>query len=165
MKLVVQDACILFDLLDSGLWHHWSKLGIETVTTDLVVNEITDPTQKGLFDSFRDQGGITVIQLAEEQLAEVVLINTELSGGISLPDSSVLYLAIEKKAALLTGDSALKKKALQKNIQVRGILWVLDTLVSKNIIASSTAKNKLKDLINAGCRLPPEECNKRLNMW
>jgi len=97
MKLVVQDACILIDLIEGSILELWPRLGFETITTDLV--------------------------------------------------------------------GMLRKKAEQDRIQVRGVLWVLDSLVEAGIITYKNAASKLKRILDAGSRLPPDECSKRLDAW
>ena len=46
MKIAIQDANILFDMIDGGFADLWFALGIETHTTDLVLNEIKEKKQK-----------------------------------------------------------------------------------------------------------------------
>lgn len=45
MRVAVKDASILIDLAHGGFLTPWFKLGIETLTTDLVMAEIKDPNQ------------------------------------------------------------------------------------------------------------------------
>jgi predicted nucleic acid-binding protein len=165
MKLVVQDACILIDLIEGSILELWPRLGFETITTDLVVHEIKDPEQKKAFESFKSKKGISVIELNAAELTEVVAIQQEKGSGLTLSDCSALFLAREKEAILLTSDGMLRKKAENDRIEVRGILWVLDSLIKAEIITSGNAASKLRRILDGGCRLPADECSRRFDDW
>jgi predicted nucleic acid-binding protein len=165
MKLVVQDACIIIDLIEGSLLELWPGLGFETITSDLVVHEIKDPEQKKAFDSFKSKKGISIINLKAEELIEVVALQRTKGSGLTLSDCSALFLARKKDAILLTSDGMLRKKAERDHIEVRGLLWVLDSLIEAKLITSKNAASNLKRILDAGSRLPADECSKRFDAW
>lgn len=51
------------------------------------------------------------------------------------------------------------------NIPVHGILWIFDQLVTRKIITTQAAHEKLKRLLNMNPRLPTKESQIRLKKW
>lgn len=74
-------------------------------------------------------------------------------------------MAKKKSGTLLTGDARLRTVAEGEQVVVHGILWVFDELVENEIITCGTARDKLKELVALNCRLPEEECRKRVAAW
>jgi predicted nucleic acid-binding protein len=165
MKLIVHDACVLIDLIEGSMLDLWPLLGFETITSNLVVHEITDIDQKAALDLFKSKKGITVIDLNPEELMEVAILQQEKARGLTISDCSALYLARERGAILLTSDGMLRKIAERDKIEVRGILWVLDSLVKKRLLASKKASSILIKILQAGSHLPQDECAKRFEAW
>jgi hypothetical protein len=164
MKVAVKDACVLMDLANGGLLELWFQLGIETFTTDLVLRQITQPAQRREVEAFVTSGCLKVVSLSG---AEMAILASELQAlRIGLEDKTVLYLALLKEdAILLTGDRRLRLEGLRRAIEVRGVLWVLDELVSKQLLPPKLAAAKLKKMLELGAYLPPAECEQRLTRW
>lgn len=78
---------------------------------------------------------------------------------------SVLLLAEQLNATLLTGDGRLRSKSEKSGLEVRGTLWVLDELVRQSIITRTIAFKKLEIIIAKGARLPESEIQKRKHKW
>lgn len=66
----------------------------------------------------------------------------------------MLHLAVERKATLLAGDELLRKSAEERDVAVRGLLWVLDELVEKHTITPAKAAMALERLLKGKARLP-----------
>ena len=87
------------------------------------------------------------------------------ANGLSVQDRSVLKLAKDRAARLLTGDGKLRRTARAQAVEVCGILWVFDALVEQAICARSDAVNKLRLLKDSNIRLPVNEIDKRIREW
>ena len=164
MKIVVNDANILFDLLDIDLIGEFCMLPYEKMITEAVLNEFDDYALQAYQETF-NSGRIGIYPLTAEQLEKVALLRKTYSAALSLPDCSCLFLAKELSAILLTGDKPLRKSARANKIRVHGSLWVMDQLVKEKIIDHKKAYKKLTLLMKVNNRLPLGECEKRLLIW
>lgn len=163
MKVAVKDACVLIDLANGGLLDAWFQLGIETFTTDLVIRQIRQADQWGTVSTFVEAGTLHVESLTGDQLERMTTALADLRIGVE--DQSVLFLAIERKAVLLTGDRRLRIAAGKHGVEVRGLLWILDELVARAALPPALAALRLQSMRDSGARLPPEDCDKRLKLW
>jgi hypothetical protein len=163
MKVAVKDACVLIDLANGGLLEAWFKLGVETYTTDLVLRQIKDEKQWAAVEPFVKSGLLKAETLTGEEVLTMREMLNHLSVGIE--DQSVLFLAIKLDAILLTGDRRLRMEGLRKSLEVRGVLWVLDELVSRKQLPPKQATERLQKLLDDGAFLPMEECKKRYSAW
>ncbi len=161
MKIIVNDANILFDLLDIDLIDEFCRLPFEKMITEAVLGEFDDQTLQSYQKTF-ESGQIEIYPLNADQLEKVVLLKNTYSAALSFPDCSCLFLAKELSAILLTGDKPLRKTAREEKIRVHGSLWVMDQLVKENIIDHKKAFEKLTLLMKVNKRLPIPECEKRL---
>lgn len=162
MRLVVQDANIMIDLIDCGLFELFFRLELEVITTSLVLNEINETEQKRVCKAMVAQDALHVVEIGT--LGYLRLQSLELPG-LSVPDRSVLKLAEEREASLLTGDGKLRRTAESASVEVCGILWVFDQLVSVALLSRSDAHDKLSQLSEKNPRLPKREIERRLLNW
>ena len=163
MKVAVKDACVLIDLANGGLLDAWFCLGIETHTTNLVIRQLKSDHQWQLVSGFIEAGILKVTTLTGSQMSELHAEFGHLSVGIT--DQTVLFLALELDAILVTGDRKVRVEGLKRKIEVRGLLWILDELVGKKFLAPKLAAAKLRLMLDEGAFLPPVECQKRLVEW
>ena len=84
---------------------------------------------------------------------------------VGLEDQTALFLAMELNAILLTGDRRLRLEGLKRKIEVRGLLWILDELVTKQLLPPRLAAVKLRSMLADGAFLPRDECEKRFQTW
>jgi hypothetical protein len=161
MQLFVNDANILIDLLSIELLSEFCKLPIQLSTSDFVFEELYG-NQKAAIEKLEK---LTIIktETTEDYLGinEIVVNST----GLSFEDCSVWFYSKKLGGTLLSGDGKLRKQATQGDIQVRGILFILDELVQEEIITKSTAFQKLTVLKSLNPRLPKKEIEKRLARW
>lgn len=163
MKVAVKDACVLIDLANGGLLDAWFRLGIETHTTDLVVRQVKGDGQWQMISAFVEAGLLKVATLDGEQMTK---LHRELSGlSVGIEDQTVLFLALEMDAILITGDRKVRLEGMKRKLEVRGLLWILDELIAKGHLTPKLAAAKLRLIIGAGAYLPPDECQKRLTRW
>ena len=163
MKVAVKDACVLIDLANGGLLDAWFQLGIETFTTDLVIRQVKTDEQWQAVSAFVEAGLLQVETLSGEQIERMGQTLTGLRIGVE--DQSALFLAIERQAVLLTGDRRLRIEAGKHNVDVRGLLWILDELVARRVVPPALAALRLQSMREKGARLPGDECEERLRQW
>ena len=137
----------------------------EIHTTDFVISELTDPTQKVAVTAFIKQKKLTVGTLNSEDVAEMLEFGNKPQHNISITDKSVCIYARNNGYMLLTGDKQLRKVAIAENIIVHGILFLFDELVSHSILTPEMTAATLTELKKINTRLPIEDVNERINMW
>ncbi|MDQ8183958.1 hypothetical protein [Pelagicoccus sp. SDUM812002] len=164
MKIAVKDANVLIDLEIAGLLELWFQLGHQTVTTDLVIRQLKTGGHKESL-SHVSTGNIKVHKCSGEFLARAFQLMEQIGFGPDIADCSVLLLAIDLDAMLLSGDKPLRRGATQNQVEVHGTLWILDQLVAAKLLSRPTAAAKLEHLIEQDSFYPKDECQKRLTKW
>lgn len=163
MKVAVKDACVLIDLANGGLLESWFQLGIETFTTDLVLRQVKTEHQWKAVSGFVQAGLLKIKTLTGEEIGRM---NHSFAGlRIGFEDQTALYVALEMDAVLITGDRRLRIEARKRAVDVRDLLWVLDELIERDVLAPRLAAVKLQAMLDQGAFLPRDECNKRLQSW
>lgn len=92
MKIIVNDANILFDLLDIDLIDEFCRLPYEKMITDAVLGEF-DIQALESYQAVFDTGKILIHPFTSDQLKEVAILGKTYSSTLSFPDCSCLYLA------------------------------------------------------------------------
>ncbi len=164
MKIAVQDANILIDMMEGGFCDLWFALGIETHTTDQIIFEIKEPEQLSQIEALVSSGKLGVTSLDGQEMADVIALRMQ-NEDLSIQDCSVLTFAEKLDAMLLTGDKDLRTFAGKKHIEVHGTLWILDLLIEKELLVPQVAAQKLQKLLDTKRRLPKHECKNRLMAW
>jgi len=159
MKVAVKGANVLIDLLEADLLGLWFRLGIKTHTTDLVVHEVRQPEQARVLSTMIQAGSLTVHALPAVRLNAVSKTARALK--VSLADASAIALAEELSAILLSGDRRVRKEALHRGIEIRGLLWVLDEMILSHLLSPGDAAVRLNQTMLAGAFLPSHECQER----
>ena len=162
MRIVIQDANIIIDLVVCGIFEEFFQLELEVYTTSLVLAEIMKPGQKALCDSAVRENRLKVVEVST---LEYLQLQASTANGLSVQDRSVLKLAKDRAATLLTGDGKLRKTARAQNVEVCGILWVFDALVEHGICTQIDAASKLEALKASNIRLPANEMDQRIRDW
>lgn len=139
-EIIIKDACILFDLVDLNLLQDFFQLEFIALTTPQVIGEITNEVQWAEISKYVDNGKL---QVENNGTYEAIASLKYENPGLSLPDCSVLELALRKNAIVYSSDGSLRKTSIKKQLTVRGILWIIDELLSKMIINDETAIKKL----------------------
>ncbi|AJY51542.1 DUF3368 domain-containing protein [Halomonas sp. KO116] len=158
-KILVSDTNIWIDLHRSGLLSTVFALPHHFVTTDFVWRELRQPPGQQLTDL-----GLTIEGLSGDEVVSLFELRQTL-GNSSLADVSCYFLARERRWPLLTGDGALRKSGQQGQLEVRGVLWILDELERHALLSTQQLADALDRMLKAGARLPETECRKRLNRW
>jgi cardiolipin synthase len=166
MKVVVNDANILIDLVKLQLLPHFFGLGWEYHTTSLVFDELFEDQQEA-FSAYQDKGVFFIAELDATELGTIIELQLE-KPQLSEQDCSALFYTIKKAGVLLSSDKNLREFAENKSVEVHGHLWIFDAMVAQNCISPSRAADKLEELINTinpKLRLPDHECKRRLGLW
>ncbi len=160
MTIYVTDANIFIDLIYAGLLDIFPLTDMKLVTTLLIIDELDSDQQEKLQALVARE----ILTIMDVDLPEIVILN--LPNGLSLPDKSVLCLAIRENSTLLSGDGLVRRTAEQLGLNVYGLLWLFDELVNAELMPPKTAIEKLKFLIEEkGSRQPSSECEKRFEKW
>lgn len=166
MKIIVNDANILIDLVDLKILPYFFQLEYEFHTTEMILDELF-PEQKEALVPYIETGSLIIDDITDEDLIEI--LNIRLSKpNLSEQDCSAFYQAQKEKAALITSDNTLRKFAQSQNIEVHGHFWVFDNLVDNEILTGNRAIEKLNELctvVNPKLGLPSAECQKRIKKW
>lgn len=162
MKIAVQDSNNFFDMIDGGFADLWFALGIETHTTDLILNEIQEKHQKAAIELYVRSGRLIIDSFDD---LSSILEMYESTPNLSIQDCSILHLSECINAMLLTGDGSLREFSRARSIEVHGTLWILDLLVEKNLLEPLLASEKLVHLLEMDRRLPQAECEIRIKKW
>lgn len=151
--IVIEDACIIIDMIDIGLLDVQLKSKIGIITTDLVINEITQLDQKQILDSSSFIQNIEIKSFTEEELMELLDFNDE-NNSISLQDNSALLTAIKKEGVLLTNDQRFKKITEDKyKIETHGTLWLIEFLIKEKAIGKLEGIEALRLLSRKNTRI------------
>lgn len=165
MKIVINDANVLIDLVELKLLEEFSELPFKLYTTDVVYEEI-HLEQKETLNYSQKEGLLTIIEIEESSndydgIFELLIK----SKGLSFEDCTVWYYSKQLHGTLLTGDGQLRKQASKDNVEVRGIIYIFDELLKHGIINHETAIFKIKKLSAINSRLPKKEIDIRIKSW
>lgn len=166
MKVIVNDANILIDLVELKLLPHFFALELEFLTTELVLAELFEEQYQSLLP-YIDNGQLIVHEMTGDDLTEIYLIQVS-KPTLSEQDCSAFYQARKNTATLITSDNTLRAFAKEQQMEVHGHLWVFDRMVESDTITGTRACQKLSELcetINPKLGLPKAECAKRIKLW
>jgi predicted nucleic acid-binding protein len=143
MKVAVKDANVFIDMELMGLFDLWASLGYETLTTTMIVFEL----EAGEHSEALAYIGTDLITVIEPKATEVGMLRNALGHSVSTQDASVLFIAIQNNALLLTGDRRLRMNAELLDVECHGSIWILDQLVRMEKIEGQVAAAKLIGLL------------------
>jgi len=153
------DTNIFVDLDNGGVGNHLFELQYQFSSTDLALHEATTVDIET-----RSHPNLTVRSFSAEELIVMFHMRSRIPT-LSVADMSLLYVCLEEKVPLLTGDAALRKYAESKGVEVHGLLWVLDELVTSEVLRPGIAADVLERICDFGSFLPVDECTRRLKKW
>lgn len=167
IKTAVTDANIFIDLYALDLIHRFFLLKLEVYTTFLVFNELNE-NQQDCLNQFVAKKRLQISVFNADDM-----INLSADGypnALSIADRSVLYLANQLGACVLSSDKALRKLAHNKTNAYHGMLWIFDRMIEFNILTTEQATQKLQQLLfqNSLFRNNPslqKEIDTRLFRW
>jgi predicted nucleic acid-binding protein len=161
-EVVIHDACILIDLSNGRLLEDYQRLGLRTLTTDFVVNEIRKQSPD-ILKWLKDHTEIK--RYSSGELIALSQRRASLSSALSPADASVLFLAQDRNVPLLTNDGKLRRTAEQHNVRVNGIFLIMDALYDRRLTSGEQLCKALELILSKKARLPEKECEKRRDRW
>jgi rRNA-processing protein FCF1 len=164
MKVIINDANILIDLVHLNLLEVFIQLEFDLKITDFVFDELNEG-QKELINIHIVTEQIQLIITEEEDDFQSIVTILNNSSGLSFEDCSVWHYANKLNGILLSGDGKLRKQATANGINVKGILFVFDQLLIHNLISFEFAITKIEQLYEINPRLPIHSKNDRLEYW
>lgn len=159
MKLLINDANILIDIVKLELVEAFLSLDFDLHTTDFVFAELEDYQQESLKS---EHLGIIKTENQEDFEEIIGLLNNK---GLSFEDCSVWHYAKKLNGTLVTGDGILRKKVTHAGIEVKGIIFILEEIKNQNKLSIDVCILKLNKLKNINNRLPKHEIDKRILDW
>ena len=162
MKLIITDTNVLFDVIKIGALPEFFSLDFDICTTVFVIEEIKPSPQRELVETFIRAKRLTVFEFTGEEIEDVVNFDT----GRKLKrftDKSVIWKSIQLNCPMLTGDSRMREIAENMGIEVHGSIWVIDELISSDLISKGKAIELFEQLLETNSWLPRNEIEKRIN--
>ncbi len=155
--IVVSDANIFIDLERVGLLIEFSKLDMGIATSDFVFNEL-NAKQQLLVKSL----DVDIYSLDADEL---IMFFTEYQKlgrvKISHQDYSIFYFAKKLNASVLSNDKALRKFSTKNSLEVKGIFYILDMIITESKLSKDDLKKSITLLLDNSW-LPKDEIHKRL---
>jgi len=162
MRIAVTDANIFIDLIKLQMLGYLFSADIEIYSTREVVDQLND-NQYEKVDAFIQAKVLKVHNFSSAEIAEILQMPAPRA--LEFPDKAVAYLAAKIEAEVLTGDGPLRKFCEKNNLVVRGIIWLFDVFIEKQIINHQEAIERMNQLLSFNGRLPKDECLNRIKVW
>lgn len=164
MKVLVSDASVLIDLARWSLLAKTLRLPFTFIVPDaLFEEELIDLEGIGRPELLRL--GLVVEGLGPEEFRRAERLQSE-HPKLTVYDCFAISLAVSRGHALLTGDSEMRKLAEQEELEVHGVIWILDQLIETGLdnpaVLAKVLENALKDRRS---RLPAAEMRRRIDTW
>ncbi len=157
MRIVVSDSSCLIDLQKVSLLDAFLRLPYEVLIPNTLFEDelisFSVAQKRALI-----RAGLKVVDLPGERVLRAQQVLRD-APRLSIQDAFALVLAeAEKGCILLTGDGNLRALAETKNIEVHGVLWVVDELHSHKVTAPRELHAALQLLMeDPTVRLPRRE--------
>jgi predicted nucleic acid-binding protein len=156
----VTDASVLFDAVNGGIVHEMFRLPFIFITSNLIAErELKTPP----FSEFEPLG-LKKEELSGPQIGAMARIRNS-HKTLSIYDISAFILARDQELILLSSDDVLRKFAESYETEVHGILWILDSLITNNILSKPEASRVLQQILAHNSYLPKKECVDRIARW
>lgn len=133
MRIVVSDSGCLIDLRKASLLDALVQLPYELLIPNTLFEDellkFTAAQRRALL-----RGGLQVVDLPGDRVTRAVEVSREVPR-LSIHDGFAFALAEQHEGCvLLSGDGALRAYAAMCEIEVRGVLWVIDELHRHGIV-------------------------------
>ena len=164
MRIIINDANILIDLVHLNMMNNFIQLELDLKTTDFIFEELNDD-QKEIINVYIESNQIELITTEEDEDFESIASILDNSSGLSFEDCSVWHYANKLNGILLSGDGKLRKQATANGVSVKGILYIFDQLLLKKLISFDYAIEKIEELYKINPRLPIDAKDERISNW
>lgn len=159
MKLHINDANILMDIVKLDLTASFLALEFELYTTDFVFAEMEPEQQEQLLSDILIKIG------ANQEDMTAIFELSEQHAGLSYEDCSTWYFAQKMDGILVTGDGKLRTKARASGVEVRGMIYIIEQIKAQGLLPIADCIEKLSLLKELNDRLPMNEIENRIQTW
>lgn len=164
LPIAINDANLFIDLCEIQLTATFFGLPLVFHTTQLILNELEDE-QVAQIQPYIQNGSLYVRHLSREEIENLDTLSLH-SRKLSRQDLSVYFYAREiDDCMILTGDNRLRKEAQRQGFEVHGILWVLEQIVTHQLLPKKEVAAALQYLMLVNAWLPIKECRETLEKW
>lgn len=154
--VIINDTNIWIDLKLTNIIEKVFLLPYELAVPDILYND----ELKDMDGELLEANGIKIIEKVAETAERSGMTNR-----VSFNDLTTLVVAKSRGYILVTGDGNLRKIAKSENVELRGTIWLIDEMVSNNILDIGEAALICKKLLQLKRRLPKEELQLRIKRW
>jgi len=158
--ILINDASVLFDLLDLDLFNAYFHLGHRLFVTPQIIGEIRDEMQKSIINQYTQENLISIDSFGTFETINQLF---DKFSGLSFADCSILESAIRNHGVIISSDMALRKISQLQDIEVKGLIWIIEELVNFGIMSKEVAISKLEQYVEINIRAPKVEINILIN--
>ena len=159
MGTFILDTNICVDLFNGNLLESVLRLPDVFLLPDVVLGELKEPDGNSLISL-----GYTSIQLSSDAV-QIVFQYAEQYTKPSRADLFALAAAKTLEVTLLTGDKNLREAAQSEQVDVHGLLLLLDKLFEAQIVPGPQLSDALDVIVTKGAWLPPREIQHLKEKW
>lgn len=158
--VIINDTNIWIDLKLTNIIEKVFLLPYELAVPDILYND----ELKDMDGELLEANGIKIIEMTNDEVVETAE-RSGMTNRVSFNDLTTLVVAKSRGYILVTGDGNLRKIAKSENVELRGTIWLIDEMVSNNILDIGEAAIICKKLLQLKRRLPKEELQLRIKRW
>ena len=157
---LVIDSCIWIDLANGIVLEEVFQLTYKIIDPEVLIQEEVRPTNWEKLANL----GLNFIPASPDEVAETSRINNAFRP-ISFYDASALELAKRVNGLLLSDDRQLIKATKEHSVQVEGITWLLNEMVTQRCISGTEAIAALERIDQSGHAISDEETARWKERW
>jgi len=149
--ILVQDTCALIDLLSLDLMRCIEESGRRIHISEYVYAEVLRAHQTAQIDSLIVGGLIVVDKVPNDDMIDEYRTRF---AGLSVADCSMIDLSQRVGGVLVTTDEKLKRVCLSMELEVHGVVWIIEIMVTERMIDVGLAITKLDLYAEVNKRAP-----------
>lgn len=127
--VIINDTNIWIDLKLTNIIEKVFLLPYELAVPDILYND----ELKDMDGELLEANGIKIIEMTNDEVVETAE-RSGMTNRVSFNDLTTLVVAKSRGYILVTGDGNLRKIAKSENVELRGTIWLIDEMVSNNIL-------------------------------
>lgn len=158
--VIINDTNIWIDLKLTNIIEKVFLLPYELAVPDILYND----ELKDMDGELLEANGIKIIEMTNDEVVETAE-RSGMTNRVSFNDLITLVVAKSRGYILVTGDGNLRKIAKSENVELRGTIWLIDEMVSNNILDIGEPTLICKKLLQLKRRLPKEKLQLRIKRW
>ena len=156
VRVLVSDSSILIEFSKRGLLEELFCLPFEFAVPDLLFEE--ELIDLGTFSREDLRGFGLRVEALDPIGVTMALSYQSRRRRLSLVDCFALALASGKGYMLLTGDDAMRRFAEAEEIEVHGLLWLVDHMLAANVVSTADILEALVAMRDdPRCHVPAQE--------